>query len=515
MLGLGGSFGVVTALPARILSIEPVEARPQDSHSIRRMNAVPTTPPDLAEVPEFPRGFLLSDQRAALPPSYVPVEQRPGLYVHPWTVVDHAASGTHRVTVLGVCVPTLSQAQSSAAGNFVTALSQGEESFYRTLGAYCGRYAIIVDDESGSWIVQDATAMRAVFYAPGVASSHASLAASAAGAVEGPEIPFRYGYPGNGTPYTGIRLLSANTRLDVATGQVERFWPRETIPQRSAEEAATIVLEAAATALVNLARTHTPVMALTAGLDSRTLLAAAIHAGISPAAYTYGGGPATEIDRLVSADLAEKFGIVHESVPSRLVTPQLTDRLAQAHYDNHHRFAVAAMRAWVPDHHQAAALTANLLEIGRTFFRHRRRLGRPAPVTPRAMTELHYNTMGPTKRAAIEEYGYERYASASDAEFQRFLDDTDFARAAEVVDPLDLFYWEHRMSAWHGIAMAERDFYAEPFIPFNSRDTFEAMLGVSQDERDKGETQLELIRSVDARLLELPINPKVWPPEQP
>lgn len=62
--------------------------------------------------------------------------------------------------------------------------------------------------------------------------------------------------------------------------------------------------------------------------------------------------------------------------------------------------------------------------------------------------------------------------------------------------------------------MLERDFYAEALIPFNCRAVFEAMLGLSLEERQAGVIQYELIRQVDPALLDLPINPTVWPPAE-
>src|SRR5699024_4956242 len=79
-----------------------------------------------------------------------------------------------------------------------------------------------------------------------------------------------------------------------------------------------------------------------------------------------------------------------------------------------------------------------------------------------------------------------------------------------MLDPFDQFYWEHRMATWQGVAMSERDFYAEPFIPYNSRRVFEAMLGAPFASRRADEAALRMVEMVDPRLLEFPINPKTW-----
>ncbi|MGC0250367.1 hypothetical protein [Pseudactinotalea sp. Z1748] len=167
------------------------------------------------------------------------------------------------------------------------------------------------------------------------------------------------------------------------------------------------------------------------------------------------------------------------------------------------------LHAWIRDP-ETAAVTANLLEIGRSFYFPRRTAGLAAPISSKTMAQLHYTAMSWRVRRQIDTNGSENYFNVAEPAFQDFIDDTAYSPG--IIDPFDQFYWEHRMSTWHGPAMVERDFYAEPFIPFNARTIFMAMLGIPQSERDIGSLQYQLIRSVSEELLRLPINPKRWPP---
>lgn len=56
--------------------------------------------------------------------------------------------------------------------------------------------------------------------------------------------------------------------------------------------------------------------------------------------------------------------------------------------------------------------------------------------------------------------------------------------------------------------MSERDFYADSFIPFNSRRVFEAMLGVPDEDRYADKTVYRMIELVNPKLLDVPINPR-------
>lgn len=355
--------------------------------------------------------------------------------------------------------------------------------------------------------------MRSVFYASegGVVSSHALLVERALGGEsKQSDLPFRYGFPGNRTPYRRTRLLTANTYYDVSHHAVRRFWPLSAPPPQSLETVAADVLERATTGLRQIASQRPVKMALTAGLDSRVMLAVALHSGINFETYTYGRASDTARDRALAADLARQVGIAHTVVPSVKMSNDLRTSVIDANYANHHRSSIPSLAAFINDP-STAAVTANLLEIGRSFYAAARQSGFEPPTTAEAMTRLHYRSLGGGRREA-EAYGRDAYLAEATSAFQEFIDATG-GPAPRLLDAFDQFYWEHRMAAWHGAAMVERDYYAEAFIPFNSRRIFEALLGVPQDERDSSAVFYRLIAMVNPELLDLPINPKSWPAE--
>jgi len=210
-----------------------------------------------------------------------------------------------------------------------------------------------------------------------------------------------------------------------------------------------------------------------------------------------------------SSETARSSSLV---ITTRTPSRPLQDGLSEAHYAVHHRPAIEPLREWIGDT-RAAAVTANLLEIGRSFYKNARKAGAPAPTTAPAMSALHLQFMGKQKKQEVQEWGEDRFTTVSRAAFADMINDTQYDSSAGLLDPFDQFYWEHRMSAWHGASMVERDFYAEPFIPFNARTIFESMLGVPGPDRDSAAVLRRLIETVDPRLFDIPINPKVWPPE--
>ena len=464
-------------------------------------------------VPLFPRGFVFSTSPVVAPTEYVQGPLLENFYVHPWTSVEAAGDRDLFVIIIGLCVTTDPAEIEAPASTLLKALQADEAAFLNALGRYSGRYAIIFGSAEAPKVVNDATAMRSVFYSDDftIIGSHAPIVQRAVtGSARRDRMPFQYGYPGNRTPFDRTRLLTPNTYLDVAEARVRRFWPIVAPPAREVDAVAAETLLAATVALRNVSAGRKVKMALTAGLDSRVILGVALNARLPVEAYTYGTEANTETDRLFAADLATQFGIPHTTVKRPELSKELGASLGAANYSAHHKMVVPGLIEWFNDH-TAVALSGNLLEIGRDFFGPMRTQGVPEPVSPETMTNLHYRRTGLPTRERIAEYGGDRWKGESEEAFGAYIADTDYASTLGLIDPFDLFYWEHRMTAWHGTLLLERDFYGEAFIPFNSRNIFSAMLGIGREDRSNAAVFYRMLNLVDPSLLDLPVNPRSWP----
>ena len=464
-------------------------------------------------IPHFPRGFVLATRPVNVPSSFKPVPLLPNVHVHPWLHVDTAGDTEQFVAILGSCVP-ISGTDDRPAATLLEKLRGSEGEFLRALDHYVGRHAIVYGTATAPKVVNDATGMRAVFYAAngGVIASHALLVERAlGGSIYRNPVPFQYGFPGNRTPYERTRLLMPNTYLDITAATVHRFWPTHALKERTVDDVAQFSLDAGVNAMREIARDRTVKMALTAGLDTRTVFATALKAGVPFDTYTYGRSADTAMDRAFAPGLAARHGVHHEVVPTVASSAALREHLEEVHYKGMHRPVVQSLMSWFGGT-DSVAVSANLLEIGRSFYLGARRSKIPAPVTAETMTFLHHRRMGGKMKDEIEAFGFEQYCEISDAAFQGYIDETDYASTVGLLEPFDHFYWEHRMAAWHGTFLVERDFYGDAFIPLNSRAVFEAMLSVPQDDRDKASVVHRMIELADPSLLDMPINPKEWPP---
>src|SRR5699024_6345083 len=446
------------------------------------------------------------------PPTFVAGPILDNFYVHPWTHIETAGDASLFVIILGHCVPTRTELPEDTAVHLLSRLRDGEGCFLQALDDYGGRYVIIFGSSGNIRVVNDATGMRSVFYAAngGVVASHAWLVEQALGGeIIRSGLPFRYGYPGNLTPYARTKILTSNTYYWLTANIVRRFWPIVEPAPRSIEGAATALLEASTNAFRAMADGRTVRLTLTAGLDSRTILAVALHAGISFEAYTYGNQYSSKVDRLLATDLADEFAFEHRVLSDKVVDPVVAERLIESHYSLHHSSWVASLQEYF-DASDDVAVLGNALEIGRSNYTPQRRTGAADPVTAETMAALHHVKLGKGIHQQIEQYGTERFWCESVTAFQTFIDDTGFDVVVGMLDPFDQFYWEHRMPTWQGVAMGERDFYGVPFIPYNSRRVFNAMLGAPFESRRNDEAVLRMIGMVDPRLLDFPINPKTW-----
>lgn len=463
----------------------------------------------------FPKGFLWTATAVEhAPDCYEPNPILPGLYTAPDLRVDHASNESGMcIVVLGTAIPsTESGTTLRTAEALLKQLEQGLDGFFALLGQVVGRFVVFFNDGRTTRVAGDAAASRSVFYSDdfSVIASHAALAAAQASHPPDPDsIPFLFGYPGFRTPHTGIRILTANTYIDTRSQRIQRYWPRMELPHIEVEHAASKML-ARTTAVMRHIGSFGPFrISLTAGLDSRFLLAAAVASGAPFEAFTYGSGRDTAIDRAVAQHLAARCGVRHMSLPQQKLSRTFVDAVERINYSPSTSTALPALSQWFEDSSQYN-LGANLLEIGYMNYAPHRGTLHP-PTNAAAMARLHWSSQGDRTRKAIADFGSVRYRQISERLFSEFASTTDFSQAVERISPWNAFYWEHRMSTWFGPAMLERDIYSEALIPFNSHDIYETMLSVTADARDSAAVLHAAIRQAAPALMEVPINPTSWP----
>ncbi|HWL42928.1 MAG TPA: hypothetical protein VNQ73_08285 [Ilumatobacter sp.] len=485
----------------------------------------------------FARGFLLAPNAypCPLPGWRTEYLDTLTLHLHPFTAACRATASETSLVLIGHAFdgdrPQTTNA--AVADRLATYLAHSPGAFYEALDNLNGRWTLIYrrSERSGWRVTSDATGMRAVFHqidGP-VVASHAALAALVLGR-QGPSVGFarftKYGFPGRMTPYGEIVLLPPNQELEVSSGALTRIWPRHDLAPLTAEQAAAELL-AHLQCVADAIRTRfpSPLVSVTAGVDSRATLAGLRLVTDHARYFTYTRHPTTHarqashdvdwsaelsdelqgkalasgikadaVDVSVSLALAARFGLRHEVL-------QLGPGHDRWELNTYHRHQSAAVSAYqtIADPAADAHIRSNLPEIGRCFYKTSRKVT-DEPNSGAMMTDVY---LRPRRAALPVEVELEMSAA-----FDDFRQATSFSSASQLRSALDLQYWEHRMGAWHALVAIESDPAFETFSLFNCRRILDAMLAAPEPDRAAGRVLHELITIAWPDLMEIPINPR-------
>jgi hypothetical protein len=299
-------------------------------------------------------------------------------------------------------------------------------------------------------------------------------------------------WPGTTTPYREIEQLLPNHLLDLDTGETERYWPSSSIRTLTTDDAAgqgAQLLQALVAAATHRFEVALP---LTAGWDSRLLLAATAAMNTDCWHYTL-AHPAlygNTADLVIAGDLLRAIGEPHHVVRC----PERMSRAFGAVYRDsvtspHELWGEMVEGLWRAYPTERVCLRGNANEIARTYHR----WYGDHSVTPADLAVCH----GARGNAFVAERL---------AEWQR-----EAERVAERagIHVLDLFYWEQKIGRWQAEYQLEFDLAQETYTPYNHRPLLEMLL--SSPERSRRAPQYELHRKMIERLepslLDVPVNP--------
>ena len=458
----------------------------------------------------FARGFLLSESD----PRFIPAGWREvalhktRLWTHPWTPVEWRRTDAGELVLGGHAVdhdePALSNG--AIADRLLASLTEPPQRLHELTDNLNGRWFLLHrrTGASGWRLAADATGMRSVFHHAdgGTAGSHARLVAENVAATWQERDRSRFGYPGRRTPYSEVLLLPPNQELDLSTGQLHRTYPRASLAPRTVEVAATEALQLMRSCFAGLLeRFASPVVSLTAGIDSRLTLAASREVSDRLRFFTYYRGDDVQTDladRAVAEHLAARLGLDHRTLHLDSADEQFL-QLCEAH--SYYRHLPRAARRYVQefDPSSDAHVRSNLSEIGRCFYRSTKNVtAEPATGEDLASIYLRFSRQEVTPAAR-----------------QRIVEDftdlhrvTRFAAAARLRSGRDLLYWEHRMGAWHALAVLESDPAFESFSLFNSRRLLDVLLSVPEEERVRASVFHRIIAQGWPEVARVPINPR-------
>jgi len=433
------------------------------------------------------------------------------LTAHPALNTLQATRGDTSITLLGYIIDpdNPDHGDEDILNRMILHLS-GCDGFFEQTYKFGGRWVLIVNDGKNVRLFNDAAGLRQVFYTDmsqtGVlwCASQPRIIAGLCGLEMDPDAvdfidsyEFRkkleYRFPAYSSPYREIAHLLPNHYLDLKTGTRHRHWPNGPLKDMSPDDAIEEAASMLTSLLTGISRRFDLAISLTAGLDSRIVLAASrsLRDRISFMTVRQIDKPDDHPDVAVASELLSRLALKHDVVRSSLIMEPEFLRV----FSNN---VPVAHAIYAPDAHAIlhyskqtmAAVTGSVSEIGRCSFRSKLSKSDRALISARDL-------------ASLQGMGESRFA---DDHFTAWLDQLGDIYNYHI---LDLFEWEQGHGSWLAMCQLEFDIaWREIFTPFNCRHLLMTLLAVNDKYRKPPyELHEKLIRRLWPELLSVPVNP--------
>lgn len=375
-----------------------------------------------------------------------------------------------------------------------------------------GRWLIIADDGHTTIVHNDACGLRSAFYCsdmdlgPACGSQAELIAAGRLTPDARAESEFlssdyvrrdpEWWWPGDTCAYQQIKRLLPNHYLDFRNQTAHRFWPVRSLERISPDEAVIKASELLRGLVEAAARRFPLALPLTAGFDSRVILAASRGVARDLFCYTIKMPHLSQSDPdiFIPSRLLRKLGLKHHVVPaSSPITAPFSELLKNNVNPSHEvagGMAEALLRCYPND---AVCLTGHAVEIARCGY-YWRACDHPKDVTVPLLARLAGMHGDPFALDAFEEWLRGALEGVS----------------GTGLPLLDLFYWEQRVGSWAASGAAQWDVFQERFPPFGCRELQELLLGVDPSWREHPDYRLfvGVAKRLWPEVLSEPINPR-------
>jgi hypothetical protein len=301
--------------------------------------------------------------------------------------------------------------------------------------------------------------------------------------------------PSPGTRWRAVRRLFCDQEIDLRTGAVEHA--DHGIRPLAAFDAACDVAAAELVRFAEELKSRIPgtvFLPLTAGLDSRTVAAAFLAAGLhfETVTFRYVGKPITDVR--IAAAISRRFGLTHHIMGLEPAQPGIA-ALVERHtcgavlsWGIKELFPGNAYRYQRPGD---AMIAAGCFELGRQYF-------------ARYLTGLDFPA------ASGAEILARRSRAAGPAAFAPFLADWRDWRGAhlEGLDWINAFYLDQRLGAWRAALEQGTDLLPALVLnPANNARVYSALVTPEPAEQIEGRLQKAVIARLEPRLARFPVNP--------
>lgn len=374
------------------------------------------------------------------------------------------------------------------------------------VGSYGGRWIIILDTGTKVVLFNDATGLRQVFYTndhsgPWCASQPGIIAEELGLKVDVEAAQFikslassnrEYWWPGQASLYHSIKRLLPNHYLDIDTMTMHRYWPKESLKRIDLTKAIDRLAGLFKGLIISAHNRFKLSLPLTAGWDSRLLLASVKDIAQEVFYYTliYYDLDEESDDIRIPQRLLSRLGLKHHLIKC---PPTMTEDFKSIYLGNvscaHEAWGAIAQGLCQAYPEDRVCLKGNVSEIARNYYG----VIRNQDINSRLLAYLS---------------GMEHSFAVN--QFSAWLNEAKGVCERAGIRITDLFYWEQRMGSWQAMSQLEWDIAQEVFTPYNCRDILVTMLSVDTKYRRTPNYILyrRLMESLWPEVLLEPINPQ-------
>jgi hypothetical protein len=389
-------------------------------------------------------------------------------------------------------------------------ISDSLDDLFNYTAPFGGRWILIVDSGLQMSLFNDAAGYRQVFYAtlPGCqdvwCASQPGILADILGLKPAKEaVEYlnlvkasgrkEYFFPGDSSLYKEIKHLLPNHYLDLMNGSSHRYWPNCDLAPLSLEECverSSIIL----TGLMKSASNRFDLaLSMTAGGDTRLVLAAAREIRDKVSCYTlvYWDLNEKSPDIAIPLKLLSRLGISHTIIKCPARMDDEFRKLYEKNVDGAHSVYGGIVQGLY-----------NEYPVNKLFVK-----GTAIGVTKC----LYHSRFGTFGRGRVTAKGLASLMNSEHSSFavnnlETWLSD---ARKTYNINILHLYMWEIREGNWQAMTQLEWDLAQEVFVPFNCRSLLTVILSLDEKYRKPPEYifRRALIAKLWPDLLIEPINP--------
>ena len=435
------------------------------------------------------------------------------LVTHPDLEVYRAVKNKKSVTLIGYMLDPYNNnaSNSEIVKELLTKIESCVDIFQHTT-YYGGRWVLIVSDGYETILLNDAAGLREVYYTSckingqiWIASLPGLIAEILKLEIDKDAMEFVYSreansdfnprsvtwWPGDTSMYKEIKIMLPNHYLNYGAGEVHRYWPSEPLGTISLEEALKRTVFILKGLLESANKRFDMSISLTAGWDSRIMLALCrdIIRDIYCFTRTYPDSYESAKDVTIPSFLLNKIGMKHNIIRY----PEQINAEFQNVYKRHSSIIgnaycadVQSMYEHLPKH--KVCITGDVAEIVKCHYIMPNR--RTNHVAGHDLASLIYVDAHPFVTKAFEKW----LPSNNTYNF----------------DLLDIFCWEQFVGRLQARNQADQDIVHESFTPFNCRKLLTTILSIDKKYRKHPEYIFfkMLIDVLWDEMLSVPINPR-------